>query len=76
MNIQILYLHICRISRKYICKLNLEKKCSTITLKDNGPKDIKTSDTKLDRFRKDIISLFKDEGLSVTIDTNSLRQIF
>ena len=34
----------------------------TIVHKANGPK--------VDRSRKDIISLFKDEGLSITIDTN------
>ena len=30
----------------------------------------KANDPKVDRLRKDIISLFKDEGLSITIDTN------
>ena len=36
--------------------------------KANGPK--------LDRLRKDIISLFKDEGLSITIDANLLETDF
>ena len=36
-----------------------------IVHKPNGPK--------LDRLRKDIISLFKDEALSITIDTNLIE---
>ena len=36
-----------------------------IVHKANGPK--------VDRLRKDIISLFKDEGLSITIDTNLIE---
>ena len=31
---------------------------------------------KVDRLRKDIISLFKDEGLSITIDTNLIETDF
>ena len=37
----------------------------TIVHKANGPK--------VDRLRKDIISLFKDKGLSITIDTNLIE---
>ena len=33
----------------------------------------KANDPKVDRLRKDIISLFKDEGLSITIDTNLIE---
>ena len=40
----------------------------TIVHKANGPK--------VDRSRKDIISLFKDEGLSITIDTNLIETDF
>ena len=40
----------------------------TIVHKANGPK--------FDKFRKDIISLFKDEGLSITIDTNLIETDF
>ena len=36
----------------------------------------KANDPKLDRLRKDIISLFKDEGLSITIDTNLIETDF
>ena len=36
----------------------------------------KSNDPKLDRLRKDIISLFKDEGLSITIDTNLIETDF
>ena len=39
-----------------------------IVHKANGPK--------VDRLRKDIISLFKDEGLSITIDTNLIETDF
>ena len=33
----------------------------------------KANDPKVDRLRKDIISLFKDEVLSITIDTNLIE---
>ena len=36
----------------------------------------KANGTKVDRLRKDIISLFKDEGLSTTIDTNLIETDF
>ena len=36
----------------------------------------KASGPKVDRLRKDIISLFKDEGLSITIDTNLIETDF
>ena len=39
-----------------------------IVHKANGPK--------VERLRKDIISLFKDEGLSITIDTNLIETDF
>ena len=39
-----------------------------IVHKGNGPK--------VDRLRKYIISLFKDEGLSITIDTNLIETVF
>ena len=34
------------------------------------------NDPKLEKFRKDIISLFNDEGLSITIDTNLIETDF
>ena len=36
----------------------------------------KANDPKVDRLRKDIISLFKDEGLSIAIDTNLIQKDF
>ena len=36
----------------------------------------KANDPKLDRLRKDIVSLFKDEGLFITIDTNLIETYF
>ena len=36
----------------------------------------KANDPKVDRLRKDIINLFKDEGLSITIDTNLIETDF
>ena len=36
----------------------------------------KANDPKLDKLRKDIINLFKDEGLSITIDTNLVETHF
>ena len=36
----------------------------------------KTNGPKVDRLRKAIISLFKDEGLSITIDTNLIETDF
>ena len=36
----------------------------------------KANSSKVDRLRKDIISLFKDEGLSITIDTNLIETDF
>ena len=36
----------------------------------------KANDPKVDRLRKDIISLFKDEGLSITVDTNFIETDF
>ena len=36
----------------------------------------KANGTKLDRLRKDIISLFKTEGLSITINTNLIETDF
>ena len=36
----------------------------------------KTNAANLDRLRKDIISLFKDEGLSIAIDTNLIETDF
>ena len=39
-----------------------------LAIEHNGPK--------VDRIRKNIISLFKDEGLSITIDTNLIETNF
>ena len=36
----------------------------------------KANGTKMDRIRKDIIALFKSEGLSITIDTNLIETVF
>ena len=36
----------------------------------------KANGLKVDRLRKDIISLFKDEGLSITINTNLIETDF
>ena len=45
--------------------------------RDDGLAIVHTAnDSKLDRLRKDIISLFKDEGLSITIDTNLIETDF
>ena len=37
---------------------------------------LKANGSKVGRLRKDIISLFKDEGLSITIDTNLIETDF
>ena len=52
-------------------------KSSVGLYRDDGPAAINHANgPKLDRIRKDVIALFKEEGLSITIETNLIETDF
>ena len=71
---------ICELVRLYLLNRlsNVIDRCSVGFYRDDGLSAINDANfPKLDRIRKDIIILFNEEGLSITIETNLIsKQIF